>query len=82
MLDEVLGTELAETGVVVELSRVKVEEHVVQLVLGDVEGVNSTRVTRHRDKGVVGRGADSPRGVLHEVRGLIRGSFGNKLQVR
>lgn len=81
MLDEVLGTELAEAGVVVELSRVEVEEHVVQLVLGDVEGMNATRVTRHRGKGVVGRGAESPRGILHKVGGLIRRSFRNKLHV-
>ena len=81
MLDEVLGAEFAEVRILVELTRVQVEEHIAQLVLNIVEGMNSTTVTSHGDKGVVRRWAESPRGVLCEVRGLIRRGFRHQLNV-
>ena len=82
LLDEVLGAELAEVRVLVEFSRVEVEQHVAQLVLNDVEGVYPARVACHRDEAVGGRGAESLRSLLDEIWSLIGSSFRDKLVIK
>lgn len=82
MFYEVLGAELTKVRIMVELPRVEVEEDVMELVLDGVQGMNPTRVTRHRHEGVVGRGAESTRSVLHEVGGLVRRGFRHQLHTK
>lgn len=80
MLDEVLGGKLAEVRVVMEFPRVEVEEDVVELTVHCVDGVHTTRVTRHGHEGVANRGAESLGRVLNEVGSLIGRGCSHQLQ--
>ena len=80
LLDQVLGAELTEVGVLVELAGVQVEEHVAQLVLDAVQGMHSTRVAGHSKEGVARRGAEPAGHVLDEVGSLIGGCFRDRLE--